>query len=109
MTVFVVDGRMDSSVRARSESGCSPGPMCTWWTWKFGMTFTNWALKFFGLVECDRCTNWVEGFLPDDNGMSAGVYVGWTKFMDFGEFIVCDECMQKDERYLAVYPSYKPA
>lgn len=99
-----IDGRVAPSVRAQSESGTSPGPMYTWWTWKFGMTFTNWVLKFFGRVECDHCHKWVEGFLPDEGGASAGVYVGWTKFTEFGEYIVCDSCMWKNERFLAVHP-----
>lgn len=95
------------------ESTARPGPMYTWWTWKFGMTFTNWVLRFFGRVQCDHCHRFVKGFISRDltpnefGGISAGVYVGWTQFTEFGEWIVCDPCMWKNERFLAVYPGQR--
>lgn len=69
----------------------------------------NWVLSWFGRVWCDRCHSAVEGFMPDAIGMSGGVYVGWTQYMDPGEHVVCDHCMWADERFLAVYPYMRGA
>jgi hypothetical protein len=71
------------------------------------MTFTNWVLSFFGKVHCDRCHETVEGFLPDAGGMSAGVYVGWRDCMDIDEWIVCDDCMWADPRYIAIHGKHQ--
>lgn len=73
------------------------------------MTFTNWVLSFFNRVQCDRCKRYVEGFLPGAGRCSAGVYVGWTEFMNFGEYIICDACMWKNDKFLAVYPQQRGA
>lgn len=64
--------------------------------------FINWILSFFGRVLCDRCHQTAQGFIGKP--FSAGVYVGWSKYMDPGEHIICDACMWKDERFLADYP-----
>lgn len=85
--------------------GPTPGIMYTWWTVTFGMTLTNWLLRFVGRVECDRCKRWVEGSLGDGTGMSAGVYVGWRQYMpDTREWIICDCCMWRNESFLKDYP-----
>lgn len=67
----------------------------------------DWFLSLFGYVWCDRCRRPVEGFLPDEGGMSAGVYVGWTEYMNPGELVVCDQCMWADSRYRAIYGIHK--
>lgn len=55
-------------------------------------------------VHCDRCQQDVEGFIdPDPSGMSGGVYVGWTEFMNPGERVICDRCMWSDPRYIKIY------
>ena len=59
----------------------------------------NWVLSWFGRVWCDRRHSAVKGCIS--GVMSAGVYVGWTQYMDPGEHVVCDRCMWSDERYLA--------
>lgn len=83
--------------------GPTPGMRYTWWTWKFGMTFTNWVLSFFDRAECDRCKRWVEGSLGGE--FSAGVYVGWRQYMpDSREWVICDRCMWSDEEFLKDYP-----
>lgn len=71
-------------------------------------SFRNWLLSFVGKVWCDRCHTAVEGFLPDEGGMSAGVYVGWAPQMNPGEWIICDRCMWQDHRYIGVYGRHLP-
>ena len=92
------------------NEGPIPGITYTWWTWKFGMTFTNWVLRFFGRVECDRCHKWVKGFLSGGEGVSGGVYEGWRQYTpDTTEWIICDQCMWQNELYLKNYPSQRGA
>lgn len=61
----------------------------------------------FPTVWCDRCQKMVPGYVGGP--MSAGVYVvegennQWAKYANPGERIVCDQCMWKDPRYIAVY------
>ncbi len=56
---------------------------------------------------CDRCGETKEGMssLPE---WTAGFYalddLGWAKYANEGEEILCDACMHSDERYLADYP-----
>jgi len=58
---------------------------------------------------CDRCRQKFEGFRTDT--YTAGFYdtsptdspMGWDKFADPDERIVCDRCMWTDTRYVAVY------
>ena len=59
-------------------------------------------------VICDRCEKTVHG-IENDLG-TAGFYrrSGWGKYMNADEDILCDECMQSDERYLEVYPPPLP-
>jgi hypothetical protein len=57
-------------------------------------------------MKCDRCQNEVEVFSED--GFSIGYYEtglgsNWKRFANAGEQLVCDKCMWKDERYIAVY------
>ena len=56
---------------------------------------------------CDRCGETKQGMLLPEG--TAGFYptdkeLGWAKYANEGEEIVCDACMQSDERYLADYP-----
>ena len=56
------------------------------------------------MIICDRCKEEIKGAKPPESGsMTAGYYLGWTEFMDPGENIICDSCMWKDPRYIAVY------
>lgn len=54
-------------------------------------------------VTCDRCGKQVDG-IANDYGTS-GFYQGptWSKYMNMGESIVCDDCMAVDERYRTDY------
>lgn len=62
-------------------------------------------------VICDRCYESVDG--AEDPGYStAGFYragsdvpgvSGWEAYMNPGESVLCDKCMQADPRYQAVY------
>lgn len=61
-------------------------------------------------VKCDRCKRLIVGWQSTTPLTStAGFYriltpgLGWGKFANPGEQIVCDSCMQHDPRYLAVY------
>ena len=56
---------------------------------------------------CDRCYETKKGMLF--SGGTAGFYatdeeLGWGKYANEGEEILCDACMQSDERYLVDYP-----
>ena len=56
---------------------------------------------------CDRCKETKEGMLLPEG--TVGFYaldseLGWAKYANEGEEILCDACMQLDERYLADYP-----
>jgi hypothetical protein len=53
------------------------------------------------MIKCDRCKKEVDGAV--DGILSAGCYVGWLKFMNPGEHLICDACMWSDPRYIAVY------
>jgi hypothetical protein len=53
------------------------------------------------MINCDRCHEDVDGYVNTPGStMSAGYYVGWSKFMDAGENIICDSCMWSDPRYI---------
>jgi len=56
---------------------------------------------------CDRCGETKQGMLLPEG--TVGFYalddeLGWAKYANEGEEILCDACMQLDERYLADYP-----
>lgn len=58
-------------------------------------------------VICDRCKQAVINAYKDQY-LTQGYYETepnsyWSKFADKREYIICDECMFKDERYIAVY------
>lgn len=60
-------------------------------------------------VRCDRCRQVLVGGFEVSNGGSGGTCGfykrrGWKKYMDDDEGIICDACMQSDERYLTDYP-----
>lgn len=58
------------------------------------------------VVYCDRCGRPIEGH-EEPGVWSAGFYRRdeiWGQFMDEGENLVCDSCMQDDPRYQVVYP-----
>jgi hypothetical protein len=60
------------------------------------------------MINCDRCHEDVDGYVNTPGStMSAGYYVGWSKFMDAGENIICDSCMWSDPRYIKVYGEVK--
>ena len=57
-------------------------------------------------VQCDRCKKQVNGIKTET--ATGGFYevanpLGWGKYADPGEKIVCDNCMWNDPRYIAVY------
>lgn len=59
-------------------------------------------------VICDRCHKKVDGYEIDSYG-TGGFYrtdnpLGWGRFANPGEKIVCDLCMRADPRYQAEYP-----
>ncbi len=57
-------------------------------------------------VHCDRCGKAIEGWEDPGVGMS-GFYRRdefWGQFMDEGENVLCDACMQADPSYQDVYP-----
>lgn len=61
---------------------------------------------------CDRCGETKQGMLLPEG--TAGFYatdeeLGWSKYANEGEEIICDACMQSDERYLADYPAPEEA
>lgn len=62
-------------------------------------------------VICDRCKKQVEG-MEDPGYSTAGFYragsdvpgiTGWEQYMNHGESVLCDECMQNEPRYQATY------
>ncbi len=74
------------------------------------------------LRHCSRCNKLVDEDGSDEpRGMTAGYYYvrfSWSEFANPGEVFICDECMWKDPRYIALYgvqtwipcvaPSVKP-
>lgn len=64
-------------------------------------------------VKCDRCGKLIEGveYPPEEGklGATGGFYrikedgVGWGKYTNPGERVICDACMWQDERYIADY------
>ena len=63
-------------------------------------------------IVCDRCKQEVKDAMKSCDGTTAGYYeVGkgqWWKFANAGEKYVCDACMFKDSRYIAVYGEGQP-
>lgn len=55
------------------------------------------------LVRCSRCNRDIEGIKSE--GVTGGFYesIGWEKYFDAGETIVCDDCMHCDHRYQKDY------
>lgn len=56
------------------------------------------------IVTCDRCKNKIKGIESID--CTGGFYKAskyWSKFMNDGENILCDNCMFQDERYIKIY------
>ena len=72
------------------------------------MSELNYHCNLFDVAECSRCkadlTTLMKASLPD---MTVGYYVvksgDWAKFANEGERYLCDACMWKDLRYIAVY------
>ena len=60
-------------------------------------------------VVCSRCQKGVEGSHPEDSssGCTAGYYDcrsgPWAEFSGVSEDFLCDACMFKDPKYIAVY------
>lgn len=64
-------------------------------------------------VICDRCGKTIEGiYIPADNGKGTTGGTGgyydtssqlWGQYANPNENIICDECMWKEPRYIAVY------
>lgn len=55
---------------------------------------------------CSRCYKDLTGLIAlSDEGMTMGYYraKGWVEFCNPGEVNICDECMFKDPRYIAIY------
>lgn len=62
-------------------------------------------------VTCCRCKLPVKDAFKDFlTGTTAGYYEVhdgyWNAFANPGEKFICDECMFKDERYIAVYGNH---
>lgn len=58
------------------------------------------------ISKCSRCSKPLDVTPPGNEGMTAGYYDAraWRSFTNPGEEYICDDCMQSDPRYLAVYP-----
>jgi hypothetical protein len=57
-------------------------------------------------IVCDRCKKIVKGIntsIATSGYYSTGSNSMWAKFASPDENAVCEECMWKDERYIAVY------
>lgn len=55
--------------------------------------------------KCDRCGEVIDGY-EDDKFTSGFYYVHeglWAMYGNPYETVLCDECMFKDPRYIAVY------
>lgn len=60
-------------------------------------------------LKCDRCKTMVEVDVYE--GVTCGFYdttgEPWSEFANKDEAVVCDSCMWKDPRYIAVYGERK--
>lgn len=58
-------------------------------------------------IICDRCHQVVKDAMKECSGTTAGYYEvergAWRKFSNPGEKYLCDACMFRDDRYIAVY------
>lgn len=55
---------------------------------------------------CSRCYKDLTDLIAlSDEGMTIGYYraKGWAEFCNPGEENICDDCMFKDPRYIAIY------
>jgi hypothetical protein len=66
--------------------------------------------RITGKFKCDRCIELKDGLLDfDDHGqleIAGGFYIKWQDFMLPSEYIICDECMFKDPRYIVRYGNH---
>ncbi len=65
------------------------------------------------VAECSRCkADLSELWKVSTKDMTVGYYEvregPWAKFANPGERYLCDACMWKDPRYIAVYGEYSP-
>lgn len=61
----------------------------------------------FDVSECSRCKKDLSSIFGRRGGFTAGYYEvkdgQWSAFANPGERYLCDNCMYKDPRYIAVY------